>query len=57
MAHDIRTPLTGLVTYLEIAKKQKSLENNLLYVDKAYTKTLQIRNLSDRLFEFFFNFF
>lgn len=53
MAHDIRTPLTGLITYLEIAKKQKFLENSLIYIDKAYTKTLQIRDLSDRFFEFF----
>lgn len=53
MAHDLRTPLTGLMTFLEIAKKQPVLKECINYIDKAYTKTTQIRDLSDRLFEFF----
>ena len=52
MAHDLRTPLTGLMTYLEIAKKQENLEDCARYVDKAFTKTAQIRELSNQLFEF-----
>lgn len=53
MAHDLRTPLTGLMTFLEIAKKQQYLKDCINYLDKAYTKTIQICNLSNQLFEFF----
>lgn len=53
MAHDVRTPLTGLMTFLEIAKKQSTLKECYGYIDKAYSKTLQIQELSDQLFDFF----
>ena len=53
MAHDLRTPLTGLITFLEIARKQDSKEDNITYLEKAYDKSLQIRSLSDQLFDFF----
>lgn len=53
MAHDLRTPLTGLMTFLEIAKKQPLLKECINYIDKAYAKTTQIRDLSNQLFEFF----
>lgn len=53
MAHDLRTPLTGLMTFLEIAKKQQILKECINYIDKAYAKTTQIRDLSNQLFEFF----
>lgn len=53
MAHDLRTPLTGLITFLEIARKQQIPEECGNYIDKAYTKAEQIRDLSNQLFEFF----
>lgn len=53
MSHDLRTPLTGLMAFLEIARKQKSLEKCDNYIEKAYTKAEQIRELSNQLFEFF----
>lgn len=53
MAHDLRTPLTGLMTFLEIAKKQQLLRECVNYIDKAYAKSTQIRDLSNQLFEFF----
>ena len=53
MSHDLRTPLTGLMAFLEIARKQKSLEECDNYIEKAYTKAEQIRDLSNQLFEFF----
>lgn len=53
MAHDLRTPLTGLMAFLEIAKKQKTLKNCYEYIEKSYSKTLQIRDLSNQLFDFF----
>ncbi len=53
MAHDLRTPLTGLMAFLEIAGKQQTIDGCAHYINKAYAKTEQIHALSDRLFEFF----
>lgn len=53
MSHDLRTPLTGLMTFIEIAQKQNQLSECKAYVNKAYSKATQIRTLSDLLFEFF----
>lgn len=53
MAHDLRTSLTGLITFLEIVRKQDSQKDNITYLEKAYDKSLQIRSLSDQLFDFF----
>ena len=54
MAHDLRTPLTGLLGFLELCNRSKDdpecLDN---YLKKATEKTAQIRNLSDKLFDFF----
>lgn len=55
MSHDLRTPLTGLMTYLEILKKQQ--KNRIVtdeYIQKSLDKVIQIRNLSDQMFECFF---
>ncbi len=55
MAHDLRTPLTGLLAYMEVLKKQeREGKPGQKYIDKAYNKILQIRQLSDRMFEYFF---
>ncbi len=51
MAHDLRTPLTALTSFLELA--QKHPDSPGLYIDKAYQKTVQIRELSNQLFDFF----
>ncbi|MCD8023075.1 MAG: HAMP domain-containing histidine kinase, partial [Lachnospiraceae bacterium] len=54
MSHDIRTPLTGLMTYMEIIKKQEAEgKPDPVYIEKAYDKILQIKTLSDQMFEFF----
>lgn len=55
MAHDLRTPLTGLMGYLEICRQMDSKTPNAAapYVEKAIGKTVQIKDLSDKLFEFF----
>lgn len=55
MSHDLRTPLTGLLTYMEVLKKQEwERRASCEYIDKAYDKILQIKCLSDRMFEYFF---
>lgn len=53
MAHDLRTPLTSLMAYLEIVKRQTSMNEALPYIEKSFGKAVQIKNLSDSLFEFF----
>ena len=53
MAHDLRTPLATLLTDLELLKRQETKIDQLNYADRALTKTLEIRALSDQLFEYF----
>lgn len=54
MSHDLRTPLTGLLTYMEILKKQeREGKVNKEFIDKAYDKILLIKTLSDQMFEYF----
>ena len=54
MSHDLRTPLTGLLAYMEVIKKQEAGAGcSREYVEKAYHKILQIKELSDQLFEYF----
>ncbi len=54
MSHDLRTPLTGLLAYMEVIKKQEAgAGSSREYVEKAYHKILQIKELSDQLFEYF----
>ncbi len=58
MSHDLRTPLTILIGYLEIlsGKKYKDEESRDIYIDKCKEKAYQIKELSDRLFEYFLAF-
>lgn len=54
MAHDLRTPLTGLLGFLELCRRnldKPAVSEN--YLEKAIEKTAQIRDLSDKLFDFF----
>jgi signal transduction histidine kinase len=54
MAHDLRTPLTGLFSYLEIIQKlEKEGKTALEYVTKSLDKAEQLRSVSDQLFEYF----
>ena len=53
MAHDLRTPLTSLITFLEIAIKKSANDENQEYIQKSYQKANQIRELTDQVFDFF----
>lgn len=55
MSHDLRTPLTALVGYLDIIeyKKYKTDENLRQYIHNSREKAYQIKYLSDKLFEYF----
>lgn len=55
MSHDLRTPLTALMGYLDIIeyKKYKSDKNLIEYIHNSREKAYQIKYLSDQLFEYF----
>lgn len=55
MSHDIRTPLTSLIGYLDIIEsgKYKSKEEAIRYVSSSRDKALQLKELSDKLFQYF----
>lgn len=53
MAHDLRTPLSSLLTFLEIMKRDIGEEEPIYYIEKCYEKSMEITKLSDQLFEYF----
>lgn len=55
ISHDLRTPLTALLGYLDIIeyKKYKTTENLMQYIHNSREKAYQIKSLSDKLFEYF----
>lgn len=55
MSHDLRTPLTALVGYLDIIayKKYQTNEDVTKYIESSREKAYQIKHLSDKLFEYF----
>ncbi len=54
MSHDLRTPLSGLFTYMDVIKKREQDGLPIQeYIDKAYDKVQQIKHLSDQMFEYF----
>nr|WP_154890421.1 HAMP domain-containing sensor histidine kinase [Paenibacillus xylanexedens] len=55
MSHDMRTPLTSLIMYLEFAKKERGDQGteHSHYITNAYGKAIQLKKLSDNLFDYF----
>lgn len=52
LAHDIRTPLTSIMSYIEFIKSGKYSENQEKeYLNIAYEKSEQIKQLTDKLFD------
>lgn len=54
VSHDLRTPLTSIIGYLDLLKtkafhNEKELEH---YIDNAFNKTQQLKKLIDDLFEY-----
>lgn len=60
ISHDLRTPLTALIGYLDIIefKKYHTADELTKYIHNSREKAYQIKQLSDKLFEYFsvFNF-
>lgn len=55
MSHDIRTPLTALIGYLDLLEENNAAKNNddKKYIEACRSKAQQLKNLSDRLFNYF----
>ena len=55
MSHDIRTPLTSIIGYLEIldSKSYHSEEQLEKYIRSCKEKSIQLKDLSDKLFQYF----
>lgn len=53
MSHDLRTPLTTLNGYLEILSRSKGdADKYPEYIKRCIKKTEEIRNMSDKMFEY-----
>lgn len=55
MSHDIRTPLTSMIGYLDIIEGEKfgSEEELKKYISSCRDKAFQLKDLSDKLFQYF----
>lgn len=56
MSHDIRTPLTVLLGYLDIMKSEATDEAMLSYVEASEKTAMRLKNLSDDMFNYFLAF-
>lgn len=54
VSHDLRTPLTAIIGYLDILRneKYKTKEDENEYLNSTYDLSLKLKNLIDELFEY-----
>ena len=52
LSHDLRTPLTVLTGYLEVLRLKRSPENEEEYLKRCLKKTEDIKELTDKMFEY-----
>lgn len=55
MSHDLRTPLTSLLAYLEIIERKKYANDEQMHklIHKSVGQTMRIKQMADKLFEYF----
>ena len=53
MSHDIRTPLTVLLGYLDVMKMQTTDETTRQYIRASELTALRLKKLSDDMFQYF----
>ena len=56
MSHDLRTPLTSLLAYLEIIDRKKYKDGDHMddLIHKSIGQTMRIKDMADKLFQYFF---
>lgn len=54
VSHDLRTPLTAIIVYLDILKNEKfsKSESEKEYLDSTYNLAIKLKKLIDELFEY-----
>jgi signal transduction histidine kinase len=54
MSHDLRTPLTSIIGYLNLIREERYEDNHQLkeYVEICFSKAQQLKQLINRLFEY-----
>lgn len=55
MSHDLRTPLTSLLAYLEIIERKKYKDEHQMdeLIHKSVAQTMRIKQMADKLFTYF----
>jgi len=51
VSHDLRTPLTSIITYVDLLKKEKDPEKQVKYINVLDQKSNRLKILTDDLFE------
>ncbi len=51
VSHDIRTPLTSIITYIDLLKEEEDPEKRKEYIDILEKKSHRLKSLTDDLFE------
>lgn len=54
ISHDLRTPLTALIGYLEVMEGEEIPAGQSPFLQKCKNRAFQIKNLINNLFEYFF---
>ncbi len=50
MAHDLRTPLTSSIGYMQMMKKSQDIEKNQRYLEISLAKMAELKNMLEELF-------
>lgn len=55
ISHDLRTPMTAMIGYLELLKngEYSNDEQRSRFIDNAHSKAMELKDLTDELFKYF----